>query len=94
MAAQVAATQALVGGAEADGAVWDESRARQAAARGRVVVRAGRAAGVPRRRPGGRRPPVGRDRLSPDAVPDETPAPVRLLQERVRARFDPQGVLA
>ena len=27
-------------------------------------------------------------------VPDETPEPVRLLQERVRARFDPQGVLA
>ena len=30
----------------------------------------------------------------PDAVPDETPEPVRLLQERVRARFDPQGVLS
>ncbi len=30
----------------------------------------------------------------PDVAPDETPEPVRLLQERVRARFDPQGVLS
>jgi glycolate oxidase FAD binding subunit len=36
VAAQMAAAQALVGGAEADPAVWDESRTRQGAAKGRV----------------------------------------------------------
>ena len=36
VAAQLAAARALVGGEEADDAVWDESRARQADARGRV----------------------------------------------------------
>ena len=36
VAAQVGATRSLVGGAEADGSVWEELRARQAAARGRT----------------------------------------------------------
>ena len=35
-AAQISAARELVGGEEADDAVWNESRARQAGARGRV----------------------------------------------------------
>jgi glycolate oxidase FAD binding subunit len=98
VAAQVATTRTLVGGVEADPAVWEESRARQAAALGRTrfdpralrtflesvpeaVVRV--AAGV-----------AYVPEQVPKQVPDETTETVRLLQERVRARFDPQGVLA
>ena len=45
VAAQLDAARALVGGDEAEEAVWDESRARQADARGRVRFAAGRARG-------------------------------------------------
>ena len=94
VAAQVAATRALVGGAEDDGAIWAESRARQGVARGRMSFVPGdlRAfvAGVPE---AVIRPSTGIAYV-PDPVPDETPQPVQLLQERVRVRFDPLGVLA
>jgi glycolate oxidase FAD binding subunit len=94
VAAQVAATRALVGGDEVDGTVWEESRARQAAAAGRASFAPGDLweflAGVPA---AVARPAAGVAFL-PDPVPDETTESVRLLQERVRARFDPQGVLA
>ena len=93
MAAQVEATLALVGGAETDGAVWMESRSRQAAAGGRTSFAPGTLrsflAGIPEAVV---RPAAGIAYL-PHAVPDETSEPVLLLQERVRARFDPQGVL-
>jgi glycolate oxidase FAD binding subunit len=94
VAAQVAATQALVGGVEDEGAVWVESRARQGVARGRMSFVPGtlRAflAGVPE---AVIRPSTGIAYV-PGPVPDETPQPVQLLQERVRVRFDPLGVLA
>ena len=94
VAAQVDATLALVCGTEADAAVWAESRARQATADGRLTFAPGtlRAvlAGVSEAVV---RPAAGVAYL-PDPVPDETPEPVRRLQERVRAHFDPQGVLA
>jgi glycolate oxidase FAD binding subunit len=93
VAAQVAATHALVGGVEDDGAVWAESRARQGVARGRASFVPGtlRAflAGVPEAVV---RPSAGIAHL-PNPVRDETPGSVLLLQERVRSRFDPQGVL-
>jgi glycolate oxidase FAD binding subunit len=94
VAVQVESTLKLVGGAVADGSVWEESRTRQAAAGGRARFEPGalRAflAGVPEalvRVAAG----VG---YVPEPLPDRTPEPVRLLQERVRERFDPQGVLA
>jgi glycolate oxidase FAD binding subunit len=94
VAAQIEATRALVGGNEADDTVWVESRSRQAAARGRASFAPGtlRAflADVPEAVV---RPAAGIAFVS-DPVPDETPEPVRLLQERVRERFDPRGVLA
>ena len=94
VAAQVEATRALVGGNETDGAVWAESMARQGAALGRARFAPGdlRAflASVPEAIV---RPAAGVAYL-PTATADETPEPVRLLQERVRAQFDPAGVLA
>lgn len=94
VAAQVEATQALVGGTEADGAVWAESRSRQAAARGRASFAPGTLRAFLERVPEAVvRPSTGIAYL-PDPVPDETTEPVLLLQERVRERFDPRGVLA
>jgi glycolate oxidase FAD binding subunit len=93
VAAQVEAVRRLVGGVEADGAVWAESRARQAAATGRSTFAPGSLREyLERVSEAVVRPSAGVAYL-PDAVPDETPEPVRLLQERVRARFDPRGVL-
>ncbi len=94
VAAQVDATRALVGGTVAGDAVWAESRARQAAALGRSSFAPGALpAFLADVSEAVVRPSTGVAYL-PDAVPDETPEPVRLLQERVRARFDPRGVLA
>ena len=74
VAAQVEATRALVGGVEADASVWAESRARQAAALGRSVVRAGGDCGPssPSMPEASSARPPGIAYL-PDAVPDETP---------------------
>ncbi len=94
VASQLAAARELCGGGEAAGTVWDEARSRQAAARGRrrfspgelrtLLATVGEAVV---------RPAAGIAYV-PDHVEDETPAPVRALQARVRERFDPQGVLA
>jgi len=93
--AQLATAQALVGGAEADPAVWDESRARQAAALGRM-----------RFAPGGLadaltglgeavvRPAAGLGytaERADDAGPD---AALQLLVDRIADQLDPRGVLA
>ena len=94
VAAQVGATQALVGGVEADGAVWVESRTRQAAARGRASFAPGTLRAFLERVPEAIVRPAAGIAFLPDPVPDETPEPVLLLQERVRERFDPLGVLA
>jgi glycolate oxidase FAD binding subunit len=93
VAAQVEAVQRLVGGVEADGAVWAESRARQAAAAGRSTFAPGSLREVLERVPEAVVRPSAGVAYLPDTVPDEMPQPVRLLQERVRERFDPQGVL-
>ena len=94
VAAQVAATRALVGGAEADATVWDESRLRQASYAGRTSFAPGALRELLERIPTAVVRPAAGIAYLPDATPDETPEPVRLLQERVRARFDPQGVLS
>jgi glycolate oxidase FAD binding subunit len=94
VAAQVRTMQKLVGGTVADASVWDESRARQAAAHGRTRFE-------PRALPAFLASvPEAVVRVAagvayvPEPLTDEKPEPVRLLQERVRERFDPQGVLA
>ena len=94
VAAQVETTRRLVGGAVADASVWEESRSRQEAALGRArfepralrEVLTGLPEAVVRVAAG--------VAYVPEALPNQTPDPVRLLQERVRERFDPQGVLA
>ncbi|MSO95184.1 MAG: FAD-binding oxidoreductase [Thermoleophilia bacterium] len=94
VAAQVASTKALVGGTETDASVWTESRERQAAAEGRSSFTPGELGAFLTGLPEAVVRPAAGIAYLPDAVPDTTPEPVRLLQERVRARFDPQGVLA
>jgi glycolate oxidase FAD binding subunit len=94
VAAQLAAARALVGGDDAGTAVWEESRARQGSARGRRRFAPGElrselaalAEAVVR--------PAAGVAYVPDETDDDTPPPVLALQERVRTRFDPQGVLA
>ena len=95
VAAQVAATRALVGGDETDGVVWAESRSLQGAALGRTSFAPGELRAFLDANPDRRRPPRGRaSPTSPTPSPTATPEPVRRLQERVRERFDPAGVLA
>lgn len=92
--AALGAARALVGGDEADADVWAEARRRQGVARGRQRFVPGelRAAlaglGEAVVRPGAGTAYV------PHAVPDDTPAAVLALQERVRERFDPLRVFA
>jgi glycolate oxidase FAD binding subunit len=96
VAAQLAAAQALVGGAESEASVWKEARDRQGAARGRLRFAPGDlgrtlaeldAAVV--------RPAAGiayTERRS-GVVSRDQPSTERLV-EAIRAQLDPQGVLA
>jgi glycolate oxidase FAD binding subunit len=93
VAAQVAAATALVGGAEDDGSVWEESRARQGAARGRARFTPGELGAFLASVPEAVVRPAAGVAYVTEAVADDTPEAVRQLQERVRERFDPQGVL-
>jgi glycolate oxidase FAD binding subunit len=93
VATQVQATRKLVGGVEADGAVWAESRERQSAALGRAWFAPGELRGFLARTPEAVVRPAAGVAFLPYAVANETPEPVRLLQQRVRAQFDPAGVL-
>jgi FAD/FMN-containing dehydrogenase len=99
VAAQVRTAQALVGGVEADVSVWDESRARQGAASGRVRFAPGDLATVLET--------LERAVIRPSAgvafVASEDPSVNQLqalsasqvaLVEAIRAELDPGGVLA
>jgi glycolate oxidase FAD binding subunit len=107
VAAQVATTEALVGGAEADASVWDESRERQGAAKGRVRFAPGElsriletlseavlrpAAGVGYTR----EKSTSDDRLQAFSTASSTADGLSLdrLVERIAAQLDPRGVLA
>jgi glycolate oxidase FAD binding subunit len=94
VAAQLASARALVGGDEDDGAVWAESRERQAAARCRIRFAPGDLAetlavlfeAVARIGPG--------VAYAPRATDDASHADVDALVERIRTELDPRGVLA
>jgi len=90
---QIRRTRALVGGEEADPRVWDEVRARQRAALGRVRFDPGRLgetlAGIDEAIV---RPAAGIAYVPAEADSD-LPDAVRALNERIRARFDPMSVL-
>jgi glycolate oxidase FAD binding subunit len=91
---QLAAAQALVGGAEDSGSVWKEAEARQARSRGRLLFAPGELAATL----GGLEEAVVRVAAGvayvPSPVADPRDPAEMALAERVRAQFDPQGVLA
>ena len=99
VAAQVATAQALVGGSEADVSVWDESRARQGAAAGRVRFAPGDLATVLETlghaviRPSAGLGFVAVDDPRSDQV-QAVPASQLALVDAIRAELDPRGVLA
>ncbi|MDW8338925.1 MAG: FAD-binding oxidoreductase [Thermoleophilia bacterium] len=99
--AQVAHARALVGGVEAGPEVWDESRGRQARARERIRFEPRRLAAVLGRLPEAVvRPAAGVayvhgevEGLDPE-LRDRRSEALDALEERIRAAFDPHGVLA
>ena len=96
VAAQVAATLSLVGGADGDMSVFDESRRRQGAASGRVHFAPGSLAETLERLTEAVIRPSAGIAFTPDPSPstDQSQAPVRALVERIRRELDPRGVLA
>ena len=92
--AQVALAKAMVGGAVHDGDLWEAIRYGQEAARGRLRFAPGElATTLATLRQAIVRPAPGVAYVDHE-VPDETPEPLRRLQERVRAAFDPNGTLS
>ncbi len=93
VADQVDRARELLGGEEGDARVWEESRARQGAARARlsfpprglVQTLAGVGEAVIR--------PAAGSAYVPDPVPEQAEAGALLLAERIRKTFDPQAVL-
>jgi glycolate oxidase FAD binding subunit len=97
--AQLAAARALVGGAEAGPDIWDESRSRQAAARGRIRFDPGNLADTL----AGLDEAIARPAAGVAYTAAETGPSYKLLQaddalarltERIKNALDPQGVLA
>jgi glycolate dehydrogenase FAD-binding subunit len=86
--AQVSAARGLVGGEEAN--VWDEARARQAASRGRIHFEPGWVGELL----ASQEEAVARLGAGVAYVPQEVPEEWPPLAERVRAAFDPRGVLS
>ena len=95
VAAQVTAALALVGGAESDDAIWDEARERQAAAQGVVRFRPGElAARLADLEPGTVvRAGSGVAYTPSNSLLQSPPPPLAALHERIRAAFDPAGIL-
>jgi glycolate oxidase FAD binding subunit len=94
VAAQVGSTTARVGGTEVDTSVWDESRERQAQSPGRSTFVPGELRGFLADHPTALVRPAAGIAYLPTSTEVETSAAVLSLQERVRERFDPKGVLA
>jgi glycolate oxidase FAD binding subunit len=91
---QLARAHALVGGDEADARVWEESRARQGSARGRIRFEPGRLAEALATLPEAVARPASGVAYVTNATDDAAPASVRRLEEAIRQRLDPDGVLA
>ena len=94
VATQLAAAQASVGGAEADAATWEESRERQATARGRLRFVPGELAGTLETVAEAVVRPASGVAYVPEPTADERDASTALLFDAIRAQLDPQGVLA
>jgi glycolate oxidase FAD binding subunit len=90
---QLLAARELIGGDEAGGEVWDEARARQGEALGRISFPPGGLAQTLRTlEEAVVRPGVG-VAFTAESLREEGDAGARALAERVRAALDPQGVL-
>jgi glycolate oxidase FAD binding subunit len=94
VAAQVQATQALVGGAEADGSVWDESRERQGRALGRLAFAPGDIANVLSTLEDAVVRPAAGIAYVPHRVGGVPDAAARRIQRALKERLDPAGVLS
>jgi len=93
VAAQVTAARALGGGEEGDAAVWEESRERQGASRGRVRFAPGELADALTRLPEAVVRAAAGVAYVPDEVADEPDPGVARLLRAIRADLDPRGVL-
>lgn len=91
--AQLESARALVDGAESDSAVWEESRTRQAASRGRLRFAPGELAEALSPLAEAVVRPASGVAYVPDEMRDEPPAAVRRLTDAIRAQLDPRGVL-
>ena len=94
VAAQLAAAQASVGGTESDAAVWQESRERQASARGRLRFAPGDLANVLDELDEAVVRPAPGVAYVPEPTAEEPNASTSRLFDAIRAQLDPQGVLA
>jgi glycolate oxidase FAD binding subunit len=92
--AQLASARALVGGAESSPEVWEESRTRQAAARGRMHFMPGELTATLARLPAAIVRPSSGVAYVPDEVIAEPAKDVQSLIEAIRVQLDPQRVLA
>jgi glycolate oxidase FAD binding subunit len=92
--AQIAAARALVGGDEVGLEVWEESRARQAAAGGRVRFAPGELADVLAGLPEAVVRPAAGVAYVPAPVPEEADPGVARLVESIRSQLDTRRVLA
>ena len=91
--AQLTSARALVGGSEGDAGVWEESRERQGAARGRVRFAPGALAEAQARLAEAVVRPAAGVAYVPEAVRGDPPADVAALVERIARELDPRGVL-
>ena len=94
VAAQLAAAQASVGGEESDAAVWEESLARQAAARGRLRFAPGDLGSTLEALTEAVVRPASGVAYVPEPTADELDESTSRLLEAIRAELDPQRVLA
>jgi glycolate oxidase FAD binding subunit len=94
VAAQMKGARGLVGGKETDGAIWEEARHRQGQSLGRVRFAPGELAGTLASLDEAVVRPAAGVAYVPEEVDSTLPHAVARLQERIRAEFDPRGVLA
>jgi glycolate oxidase FAD binding subunit len=94
VASQLASARDLVGGAEADEDVWDESRARQAAARGRVRFVPGELAETLASLSDAVIRPASGVAYARDVPSNTVQEGHERLVAAIRAQLDPRGVLA